>query len=694
MDLSPFRQAIPNYTPVPRVTGPSAAILSMYITRVQKFEDKKNVENWDKGAESILIFTGLFSSTVATLLALSYPTLRKDPNDTTQSLLAQISQQLSNSNTTVGSSIQSNFDPPTSVVFINSVWFLSLVLSLTCALMATLLQHWARRYSHIVQGKYTPLHHARIHEYFSQGANKFGISEFVEVLHVFLHLSVFLFFAGLAVFAFRGNHIVAYCTLAIVGLCAFLYIVLSLLPLRFHDCPYRTPLTHLFRLSLRIILLSLYSPLCHAAKKLHDYGGAVSADLVRSLDQLKNKAKFSEDIITKLEKSDEPLSIGVYKNLLKRTLHWLNEDHELEEFATGIPGLYESEAFPTRNDDNVQSHIRPVLADLPGLIGSHVSLPWNIIQLAQRTSSSGLPKSDQQRRTRACLKALYHIPGAIHNVLSPYAAREQYCLNILSLLNTPESLEVIDELWDSPNDDVALSVRCVAAVVAAFMITPPSNTLNNSVTPIDGFIWHDITGERFLAKRFRVGDDGIGPRYHPHCETARLRNIVHFLTDLKNKLPFMNSQWRTSITASSILRERMGLSDLRQTTDYRMGYNTFQQHGNRASSTFLPAVQQDLITLTLEILVRDPIAGAGKSRLGAIDVALQQLEQVMSIHASEQAKDQTVDQALAQQQLPTRSVRDNEAKNQALVHDIIEMVHSALQPVLATYNNNLVPRKI
>ncbi|KAH8978271.1 hypothetical protein EDB92DRAFT_2119373 [Lactarius akahatsu] len=32
------------------------------------------------------------------------------------------------------------FVPPASVVFINSVWFLCLVLSLTCALMATLLQ--------------------------------------------------------------------------------------------------------------------------------------------------------------------------------------------------------------------------------------------------------------------------------------------------------------------------------------------------------------------------------------------------------------------------------------------------------------------------------------------------------------------------------------------------------------------------
>ncbi|KAH9033212.1 hypothetical protein EDB83DRAFT_2229373, partial [Lactarius deliciosus] len=219
----------------------------MYITRVQKFEDEKNGENWKGGADSILVFTGLFSSTVATFIALSYPNLQQDPNLATQSLLAQISQQLSNTTTGDASStvvsIQGPYVPPTSVVFINSVWFLSLVLSLTCALMATLLQQWTRRYLQIVQRKYAPLHHARIHEFFSGGARKFGITKFAELLPLLLLLSVFLFFAGLVVFAFRSNHTVAYFTVAIVGFCALSYIAFTLMPLFFHDCPYHTPLT-------------------------------------------------------------------------------------------------------------------------------------------------------------------------------------------------------------------------------------------------------------------------------------------------------------------------------------------------------------------------------------------------------------------------------------------------------------------
>ncbi|KAH9053684.1 hypothetical protein EDB87DRAFT_1707398 [Lactarius vividus] len=317
--------------------------------------------------------TGLFSSTVATFIALSYPNLQQDPNVTTQAL-AQISQQLSNSTTTAGQSVQSPYVPPTSVVFINSVWFLSLVLSLRCALMATLLQQWARRYLHIIQRKYAPLHHTRIHEFFSEGARRFGIFGFVEVLPLPL-LSVFLFFAGLAVFAFRGNHTVAYFTLAIVGFCAISYISFTLIPLIFHDCPYQPPLTSVLWFFSRIISFSIYSVLYHGAKHLHERWGIVSLRMVKSFrDQQKKAKSLSETIISKLENSAGYISVDVYKKPIVRMFHWLNDDHELEEFVAGIPGLYWSDALATRNDVVAQRTMSEALAALPGPTSFHASL--------------------------------------------------------------------------------------------------------------------------------------------------------------------------------------------------------------------------------------------------------------------------------------------------------------------------------
>ena len=235
--------------------------------------------------------------------------------------------------------------------------------------------------------------------------------------------------------------------------------------------------------------------------------GAISEGIVRSFrERQKKMAKsFSENIIIKLKNSTGPLSVDMYKKLLVWTLHWLNEDYELEEFVAGIPGLYESEAFATHDIDDVRRNLHHVLAVLPGPMSFHAPLPWSIIRLSQRAISSNLSNSTKHRRTKTCLRALYYIPGAIRDVLASYAAGKHYCLEILPLLNSPESLEIIDRLWNTPNDVVALSVRCAAAVVAAFMITPPRHTLDTFLTPNFGFIGDDESGMQFLAQRLRVG---------------------------------------------------------------------------------------------------------------------------------------------------------------------------------------------
>ncbi|KAH9013831.1 hypothetical protein EDB85DRAFT_1876746, partial [Lactarius pseudohatsudake] len=223
----------------------SGAIFSIYITHAQKL-DEDNVENWKGVADRVLIFAGLFSATVAIFIAISYPNLQQDPNIITQSLLAQISQQLSNTTVNDASglsntSISSSFTPPGSVVFINSVWFLSLVLSLMSALLAMFLQQWARWYLHAVRQNHAPHVRAHMREYFSRGARRFHIFGLVEALPFLLLVSVHLFFAGLAAFAFRANHTVAYVTVAIVGFCTLSYIAITLMPLISHDCPYHTP---------------------------------------------------------------------------------------------------------------------------------------------------------------------------------------------------------------------------------------------------------------------------------------------------------------------------------------------------------------------------------------------------------------------------------------------------------------------
>ena len=606
----------------------SGAIFSLYITRAKKF-DEENVENWKGGAEGILVFvcfesshritaclpaacfqTGLFASTVAQLLSSSYQSLQQNPNVITQSLLAQISQQLPGSpnSTSTNGSLSTNaqaFKPSASIVFVNSVWFISLVLSLTCALMATLLQQWARRYLQLTRRKHPPHVRAHIREYFASGAARFHISTLVETLPALLFISVLLFFSGLIVFAFLGNNIVAIATVAVLACCTICYLWLTLAPLKSHDCPYQTPLSPLFWFCAQVIPFSVFTVVHQGSSLFHKMPLFKTGAVGESQDlQIKKKKAVLHGMLSTLEGSAKCLSLDIFRTALCRTLDLLDEDHELEEFVSGIPGLNESEALSKLNPDHAG---RMMLAALPGPTTFHEQLPWSIVHLSERAIASNLSGIIRWRRAQACLKALYYIPGTIRDVLAPYATGPHFCVHIFPLLNTEESLDLIEELWDRDNNDVSLSVRCVAAAISAFMINPPERYLKFLPRGVR-FIGREDAGSDFLSRRFPMVEN------RENNDSARLQNIVLFLKDISAVISKIDSLWMRRDSEGSLLKdvrdERKTLCDSRHSTEYQFG--TFKRHGNRTSPAFIPAVQHDLLALTLEIVTRGSVTDAAQ----------------------------------------------------------------------------------
>jgi hypothetical protein len=81
-------------------------------------------------------------------------------------------------------------------VWVNSLWFLSLVISLTCALLATFLQPWARRYMKVTQSRYGLHKRARIRTFFAEGVDSLRLPWAVEALAALLHLSLSLLLSG------------------------------------------------------------------------------------------------------------------------------------------------------------------------------------------------------------------------------------------------------------------------------------------------------------------------------------------------------------------------------------------------------------------------------------------------------------------------------------------------------------------
>ena len=102
------------------------------------------------------------------------------------------------------------------------------MISITCALLATLLQQWACRYTRVTQPYYSPHKRARIRAFFAEGIEKLLLPRAVVALPALLHISVFLFFADLILFLYTIHHTVFSTGLCCKGLCIGLYLPITL----------------------------------------------------------------------------------------------------------------------------------------------------------------------------------------------------------------------------------------------------------------------------------------------------------------------------------------------------------------------------------------------------------------------------------------------------------------------------------
>src|SRR6266851_3850311 len=234
----------------------------MWNTYIEKFKeyDKRISDAWKDDATGLLVFvshnpliplfvamtkwkTGLFSAIVGAFIIESYKKLSPDSGDQTVVLLGQISRQLAGSANGTCSDSLANQSPSAAIVLVNAMWLMSLVLSVTSALFATLLQQWARRYIEMPQVPGLANERARVRSYLFLGTLEYDMFLAVETVPTLLHFSVFLFFSGLVIFFFTIHKTVAIAVSVAVGAFAVIYFTLTILPYFDHKCPYRTPIS-------------------------------------------------------------------------------------------------------------------------------------------------------------------------------------------------------------------------------------------------------------------------------------------------------------------------------------------------------------------------------------------------------------------------------------------------------------------
>ncbi|KAF8798334.1 hypothetical protein BYT27DRAFT_7151139, partial [Phlegmacium glaucopus] len=241
---------------------------SIYNREAESY-DRALMETWKDDMDTIIIFAGLFSAVLTAFLVDASKNLKADPTDQTNALLtqtvvllAQISQQLGpNGSQTIISHPQplGQFKLKSSDLRINMFWYMSLGFSITAALGATLVQQWVRDYLQVFQRLSGSLERSRMRQYLFHGLSSNHMSLLVECIPAFIHISLFLFFIGLAENLFATNPVIAITTTTIISFCAVFYIICSVLPVLYPQTPFDTPLSNIFWKARPIIRPRKYS---------------------------------------------------------------------------------------------------------------------------------------------------------------------------------------------------------------------------------------------------------------------------------------------------------------------------------------------------------------------------------------------------------------------------------------------------
>ncbi|EJF58942.1 hypothetical protein DICSQDRAFT_20583, partial [Dichomitus squalens LYAD-421 SS1] len=148
------------------------------------------VARWIAEMDNLLVFSGLFSAVLTTLVAQTYPDLQPGSPDQTLAVLQQISLQLASFsvnqpfvNSTRPAFTSTDETLPavsSSTVVLNTLWFSALILSLSTALVAIMVKQWLSEFRSGLSG--TSLDVARLRQYRLNNLERWHVGDIVAIL--------------------------------------------------------------------------------------------------------------------------------------------------------------------------------------------------------------------------------------------------------------------------------------------------------------------------------------------------------------------------------------------------------------------------------------------------------------------------------------------------------------------------------
>ncbi|KAI9448608.1 hypothetical protein BJY52DRAFT_1311730, partial [Lactarius psammicola] len=433
----------------------SDTLFSMYNEKACEF-DSKLIRDWKEDADGLILLSGLVSASVAAFLSQSFFQSQGDSSSNVSS---------------DGNSLPVALETVSSTFTILSqlAWFTSLMMSLGCAVGATLAQGFVRQYLLLTQLQSTGSPHwsARIRVCMTQYGFPEFVSRFLKFLNLLLHTSIYLFLGGLLFLAISSSNAL---TITVVTVSFILSLMAYL------------GFTWRWKVSLRFLFVSPLSLF-----RRHDLGFRPSTGWQKLL------RATTQEIVKHISTRTTTLDAGAVSWLINSLTH----DQELQRFITGIPGFYNS----TQVEEPAQV-LRDVNSD---------TIPKAIVALMNHSLSSDLVSdTTRQQRVTVSLKAMQTDPYLLQRTFF-----HTLCSTESAIFNSLTFVLLADQYADDEDPNIRSLARCIVAI-----------TINHREGYHSDGRWAGIIQRRLDWSR------ALFALYYGQHDSVKLRNLVRLAWEL------------------------------------------------------------------------------------------------------------------------------------------------------------------
>ena len=227
--------------------------------------------------------------------------------------------------------------------------------------------------------------------FFAHGVDKMHLRWVVETMPALIHLSLFLFFAGLVIFLLNTNHSVFIPVICWIGCSLTVYGCITTMPIFWHESPFFTPLSPMIWSLNTFFSYGLYRGLAFITSSR--FVSRHTWRRFRYLSKYYRDCMFGGTRMWKAaEKAVSKWSLKIDRDILDWTIGALGEDDVLEQFFDAIPGFFNSQM------------VKNLKGSLPDMVRSKIvdSLAGF---LSRNLSSNSISEEIKIRRIDICMNA-------------------------------------------------------------------------------------------------------------------------------------------------------------------------------------------------------------------------------------------------------------------------------------------------